>query len=89
MQLDDICSLDWFYVSTFHFVHIIVFYIITFIVTVITIINNTVISIIINNYYYYCFFVCNCTGNINSQIDQYLVSLSSKTYVFEDKLTKY
>ena len=35
------------------------------------------------------FFVDSTLKEIISQIDLYLVSLSSKTYVFEDKMTKY
>ena len=33
--------------------------------------------------------VCTTQKEIVSQTDQYLVILSSKIYVFEDKLTKY
>ena len=32
---------------------------------------------------------CHTLKEITSQTDKYLVSLSSKTYVFEDKMTKY
>ena len=38
----------------------------------------------------YCAEIDPCTlKEITSQTDQYLVILSSKTYVFEDKMTKY